>query len=122
MSRRWPSRLLRAHEQVCIIIRVNFNHLAWDDLMRLKENRCTTTHLEVFYAGTLGGDLSHRKLEYVACSERTGGAKRPRRQGVEPWKESLSNFLELFDKEVEVPFYTEDMVSKYLNYFDSLKC
>ena len=23
---------------------------------------------------------------------------------------------------VEVPFYTEDMVSKYLNYFDSLKC
>ena len=67
--------------------------------MRLKENRCTTTHLEVFYAGTLGGDLSHRKLEYVACSERTGGAKRPRRQGVEPWKESLSNFLELFDKE-----------------------
>ena len=90
--------------------------------MRLKENRCTTTHLEVFYAGTLGGDLSHRKLEYVACSERTGGAKRPRRQGVEPWKESLSNFLELFDKEVEVPFYTEDMVSKYLNYFDSLKC
>ena len=68
--------------------------------MRLKENRCTTTHLEVFYAGTLGGDLSHRKLEYVACSERTGGAKRPRRQGVEPWKESLSNFLELFDKEI----------------------
>lgn len=67
--------------------------------MRLKENRCTTTHLEVFYAGTLGGDLSHRKLEYVACSERTGGAKWPRRQGVEPWKESLSNFLELFDKE-----------------------
>ena len=23
---------------------------------------------------------------------------------------------------VEVPFYTKDMVSKYLNYFDSLKC
>ena len=67
--------------------------------MRLKENRCTTTHLEVFYAGTLGGDLSHRKLEYVACSERTGGAKWPRRQGVEPWKESLSIFFELFDNQ-----------------------
>ena len=102
MSRRWPSRLLRAHEQVCIIIRVNFNHLAWDDLMRLKENRCMTTHLEGFPTKTRGRNLSHRKLEYVACSERTGGAKWPRRQGVEPWKESLSNFLELFDKEVQL--------------------
>ena len=51
-----------------------------------------TTHLEGFPTKTRGRNLSHRKLEYVACSERTGGAKRPRRQGVEPWKESLSNF------------------------------
>ena len=58
-----------------------------------------TTHLEGFPTKTRGRNLSHRKLEYVACSERTGGAKRPRRQGAEPWKESLSNFLELFDKE-----------------------
>ena len=41
--------------------------------MRLKETTFTMTHLDDFSAKTRGGELSHRKLEYVACSDRTGG-------------------------------------------------
>ena len=51
----------------------SFYHLARDDLMRLKETTFTMTHLDDFSAKTRGGELSHRKLEYVACSDRTGG-------------------------------------------------